>query len=393
MDVFTSGLRSLTLHSETPPTASGTILCVNDTSESNEYPIYVPASSLEAYKTATYWSEYASRYRPISTGEEGTGSVINYTSTDGNVVELYEASGFDAAVVSNTYSDGKGAIVFDGPLTVLGARAFYNCTTLATIEIPDGIRTIGGGAFNNCSNLAWPTIPSSVTKIEGSAFFGCDAFTRVVIPDSVTEYGSSVFQACPNLASISSRYSSADGRCLIINGVLNSFAYAGLGDSYTFPDSITSFGDSALRNCRYTGKLVIGDNVTRFEIEAFAYSQFSSIEIGNSLSYIGSSAFRCCSSFDLVLPASLTEVGKDVFTSGLHSLTLNSVTPPTAAGTILCVNDTSKSNEYPIYVPASSLEAYKTATYWSEYADRYQAISGTTPPSGGNEGTGEEEWN
>ena len=314
---------------------------------------------------------------------------IWYTSTNGQIVEPAVTTGFGANIVSNTYENGKGVIKFDGAVTAIGGSAFgnYMCKTLATIEIPRSVTTIGGSAFTACERLAWPVIPASVTKIGDCAFFGCYGLVDVVIPDTVAEFGESIFQACINLKSITSSHSSADNRCLIVDGVLNSFAYAGLGDTYVFPDSVTSIGNSALRNSGYNGNLVIGDKVTRIEGEAFAYmGNIQSIQIGNSVTYIGSSAFRCFgtdSRPELELPASLTSVGVDVFTCSLTKLTIHAVVPPTSWGTILCVEDVVDDENpiepYPIYVPAQSVEAYKTDQYWGAYAERIQAIPEDQP--------------
>lgn len=304
---------------------------------------------------------------------------IWYTSTNGETVELYEVDGFGANIVSHTYEDGKGIIKFDGPVTAIGRYSFGSYVTdgrkLATIEIPNSVTLIGDGAFTSCESLSWPVIPSSVTKIDSGAFFGCYGLVDVVIPETVTEFGESIFQACPNLQSITSAYSSADKRCLIIDGVLNSFAFAGLGDTYVFPDDVTTIGDSALRNCRYNGNLVIGDNVKSIESGAFAYMQYAkSIKIGNSVTYIGSSAFRGFGSrnpgMEIKLPASLTTVGVDVFPEWLSKLTIHAIVPPASWGAILCEDSADQYDPYPIYVHAQSVEAYKTADYWSAYADR-----------------------
>lgn len=304
---------------------------------------------------------------------------IWYTSTNGEIVELYNVDGFGANIISHTYEDGKGIIKFDGPVTAIGRYSFGSYVTngrkLATIEIPNSVTLIGDGAFTSCESLSWPVIPSSVTKIDSGAFFGCNGLVDVVIPETVTEFGESIFQGCPNLQSITSAYSSADKRCLIIDGVLNSFAFAGLGDTYVFPDDVTTIGNSALRNSRYSGNLVIGDNVKRIEGEAFAYMQYmKSIKIGNGVTYIGSSAFYGFGSrnpgMEIELPASLTTVGVDVFPAWLSKLTIHAVVPPASWGAILSDDSADQYPPYPIYVPAQSVEAYKTARYWSDYAER-----------------------
>ena len=85
---------------------------------------------------------------------------IHYTSTDGDVVWPYCAGvdRFGAGIVSNTYKDGQGVILFNGNVTMIGHGAFKDCINLKSIVIPDGVTTIGGSAFECCKNL------TSVTK-------------------------------------------------------------------------------------------------------------------------------------------------------------------------------------------------------------------------------------
>ena len=73
----------------------------------------------------------------------------------------------------------------------------------------------------------------------------------------------------------------------------------------------------------------------------------------------------------LTIPDGTTKIGYGVFynCSRLASVTIKATTPPTLASDAF--NNT---NNCPIYVPAESVDAYKTATNWSKYANRIQAI-------------------
>ena len=305
---------------------------------------------------------------------------IWYTTTDGKVVDpdIYNI-GFGAEIVSNKYEDGKGVITFNQPVTRIGYYAFAGKSTLATISIPGSVTVIDEGAFTNCSALAWPDIPESVTRIGDSAFFGCEAFTRVAIPETVTEFGYSIFQTCPNLASITSRFASADNRCLIVNGVLNAFAYAGLGEEYVFPQNVSVVGANALRNSAYNGALSFAGSLISVEKEAFAYAYYiKSIDFGSNLESVGEGSFVMCGADTLTLPASLTSIGADAFAAGFDKLTFLSTTPPTASG-LMFETQYLKDFNFPVYVPAESVQAYKTAEYWSNYADRIQSMDGEQP--------------
>ena len=79
---------------------------------------------------------------------------------------------------SNTYS-----------VTSIGVMAFYNCSGLTSITIPNSVTSIGQSAFYRCRGLTSITIPSGVTKIESSTFSGCSGLTSINIPNSVTSIG------------------------------------------------------------------------------------------------------------------------------------------------------------------------------------------------------------
>ena len=64
--------------------------------------------------------------------------------------------------------------------------AFYNCDSLTSITLPEGLTSIGDYAFYSCSNLTSITLPSSLTSIGGRAFYGCSGLTSLTLPSSLT---------------------------------------------------------------------------------------------------------------------------------------------------------------------------------------------------------------
>ena len=80
--------------------------------------------------------------------------------------------------------------------------AFYGCTGLTSVTIPDSVKEIGWNAFKECTGLTSVTISDSIKKIGWSAFEGCTELTSIEIPDSVTEIGWNAFRGCWNLDNI-----------------------------------------------------------------------------------------------------------------------------------------------------------------------------------------------
>lgn len=120
--------------------------------------------------------------------------------------------------------------------------------------------------------------------------------------------------------------------------------------SVTIPNSVTSIGNWAFGGCSGLTSIEIPSGVTSISNYAFlGCTGLTSINIPNSVTSIGDSAFRQCTS--------------------LTSVTVNATTPPTLGS--IAFDDT---NNCPIYVPEASVSAYQSATNWSSYASRIQAI-------------------
>ena len=162
--------------------------------------------------------------------------ILEYTTTSGKILFIRDNNAFDAKIVSHRYTD-KGVIIFDKPITTIGKSAFSNRYSLQSITIPNSVITIGEGAFRGCISLSSVIIPDGITKIGNMAFCGCE---------SLTEFKGG--------------FVSDDGRCLIIDGILNSFASAELSE-YNIPNSVTAIGDGAFRGCDSLTSITISNRV------------------------------------------------------------------------------------------------------------------------------------
>lgn len=88
------------------------------------------------------------------------------------------------------------------PVTSIGKRAFWGCSRLASISIPNSVLEIGTSSFNGCSQLTSVTIGNSVESIGRGAFFDCKNLPSIVIPKSVTQIDNNIFMNCFSLCHI-----------------------------------------------------------------------------------------------------------------------------------------------------------------------------------------------
>jgi len=187
------------------------------------------------------------------------------------------------------------------------------------LNLPN-LTALGSFAFSGTKVQAASNL-GNITSIGQGTFYRCSGLTSVTIGNGVTSIGSSAFSGCSGLTSV------------------------------TIPNSVTSISTRAFNECKGLTSVTIPNSVTSIGKWAFqTCSSLTSLTIGNNVTSIGTSAFQSC--------------------SGLTSITINTVTPPTLEDSNVFQN----TNNCPIYVPAGSVSAYQSASRWSTYASRIQAI-------------------
>ena len=324
-------------------------------------------------------------------------------------------------------------------VTSIGSNAFQNCSSLTSVSLSSGVTSIKEYTFKNCSSLTSINIPSGVTSIGKSAFQGCSSLTSINIPKSVTKIDDNSFYNCGSLTSIvvesgNAIYDSRDNcnaiilteKNQIVKGCQNTVipnSVTSIGSSafkdctgltsITIPNSVTSISEFAFEGCSglssivvesgnviydsredcnaiietATNTLVAGckntvipNTVTSIGISAFeGCTSLTSITIPNSVTSISEFAFdRCTGLTSIIIPANVTVIGWAAFAGceALSAVYIYATAVPEIDEYVF------KDNAYgrKIYVLSSLVDSYKNAKKWIAYADAIEAIPDVIPP-------------
>ena len=209
----------------------------------------------------------------------------------------------------------------DKPVVSIGDYAFYYCTGLTSLTIPDGVTSIGSSAFRDCTGLTSLTIPNSVTSIGNYAFRDCTGLTSLTIPNSVTSIGDYAFRDCTGLTSLTIPVdiqftSSMFQGCAGLTSVTLTKGQTGTGTDYSYYDYNYIYKHTPWYQSRSnTISLTIEDGVTSIGNYAFCdCTGLTSLTIPDGVTSIGYSAFRECTGLtSLTIPNSVTSIGDCAF--------------------------------------------------------------------------------
>ncbi len=387
-----NGLSRISTLNPTPPTCGENVF--KNVNVSN-VTLTVPTGSVSIYKSADIWKDFKyeqTEEEPSEPELPTDNSGLSYNilnSTEVEVIAGAEKYTGDIVIPSQTTIDGK---VYN--VTKVGDKAFYECTGLISITIPNSVTSISNYAYFGCTGLTSVTIPNSVTSIGNYAFSGCNGLTIITISNSVTSIGDNAFGYCSGLTSVT-----------IPNSVtfIGAAAFRGCSGltSITISERVTIIGESAFSDCsglesiyvesentvydsrdncnaiieKSTNKLITGcknsvipNSVTSIGSWAFSgCSGLTRITIPNSVTSIGSRAFSGCSGLtSITIPNSVTSIGISAFggCSGLTSVTSLNPTPPTC-GTNVFYNVSV--GDITLEVPNESVSLYQSADTWKDF--------------------------
>ena len=355
-----------------------------DTEKEEEYRVIRIGD--DAFRNSVYLRSVTIPNSVTSIGENAFSGCSRLTSVTINSSDIVSKNYYSIHAFKNLkdiFGNQVKEYIIGENVTSIGSGAFYGCTGLTSMTIPNSVTSIGDWAFAYCTGLIAVTIPNSVTSIgehafydvpninvskgvsvagspwgakyvngivawdmvynefmtsvvacstaaqgarnivgpvitiESNAFYNCTGLTSVTIPNSVTNIGNSAFYGCTGLTSM------------------------------TIPNSVTSIGGNAFTKCTGLPSITIPNSVTSIEIGTFINcSSLNSVTIGKRVTNIGNGAFYGCGS--------------------LTSVTNYAATPQIINSNVFEGVDKSSCT---LYVLNESLDLYKEADEWKDFGN------------------------
>ena len=332
-------------------------------------------------------------------------------------------------IPNNIKRIGDYAFVFCADLTeitipesveTIGISAFNYCENLTSVSIPSSVTSLGAYAFNSCTSLSGVTIYCQTPPEIGRSCFQNGPSYPIYVPTGLVEtyktaegwsdYAKRILpmdpqarlnweisytstdgeKVSPSFARynipadvafggalvVFNSYKDGQGKILFdrdVTELMNSFQLCTNLKTISLPESVTNIGAYTFAGCtNLTGTIKIPQG--QVKISNALFSDCSSLEgvvIPEGVTSIGARVFSGCTSLtELTFPSSLKAISNSVASgcSGLTRITVLAETPPTGSSSMFT------GSNCPIYVPAASVADYKAAAYWSDYADRIQAL-------------------
>lgn len=253
------------------------------------------------------------------------GMAIYYEGTVKDFLSIRTAEGY--YITSNSmylYIEGEELehLVIPTSVTVIPA-SLQKCLSLRKVTFHDGITEMKPYAFGYCTNITSVENFPAITSIPTGLFYSCSSLTSIGIPDGVTEIGTYAFSGCSSITEIN------------------------------IPESVTEIQNGLFSSCSSLANVVLPNSITKIGDYAFNGTQISELSLGENITSIGS-----------------------LYSSQIKVLRITATTPPTLENSVTLPSKIEK-----IYVPDVSLNAYKTATYWTNKATLIFPLSQYVEPA------------
>ena len=281
-----------------------------------EFSFYIgnkPGDTQTTMKCTIDWGDGVIEDKNITADGKGFKLSHSYTGRNFRAIELYNVER-DYSIVgdgANTKSlishpSIVKNVILGNSVVSIGTYAFYNCSNLTSIHIPESVTSIGDYALRSCKSLSSIYIPEGVTSIGNYAFYYCTSLTSVYIPGGVTSIGERVFEQCSSLTSV-----------YIPEGVTSigryAFNYCTSLTSVNIPEGVTSIGERVFERCTSLTSVYIPEGVTSIGRYAFTYcTSLTSVNIPEGVTSIGEAMFMKCSSLTSISSLNTTAPTLDI---------------------------------------------------------------------------------
>ncbi|MDY2595581.1 MAG: leucine-rich repeat domain-containing protein [Oliverpabstia sp.] len=257
---------------------------------------------------ANYGISYIRYYDPV-TGEDIRNTYYGIVRK----IESGQGMGFNTSAFQ--YAVSLGTVSFPEDLKNLGVEAFAGSGLRAAV-LPKGIKTLFNSIFNEARWLEVFSLPRELQKMGYKMFCKCRSLTFAVVPDRVTTIDSSEFADCSML------------------------------EAAVLGDAISSGGGALFSCCMKLKSVTLPEGLTQLPGQAFYYcASLQKVTVGSKVTAIANTSFSAC--------------------KVLKELTFLTADPPVGANGMFV----DLAAGFVIRVPKGSGEAYKSAEFWSDYAD------------------------
>lgn len=283
-------------------------------------------------------------------------------------------------------------------VTEIGQDAFFGCTGLTSVVIPNTVTKISYEAFEGCSGLTSVTFGNSVTHIYPDAFNGCSSLSSLTIPNSLSWIGDRAFANCSGLTTVSlgnsvgliGEYAFQNYTGLTSISIPNSlltlerYAFSDCTSlsSVTIGNSANQIGDNPFKGCNNITTIVVSNSNTHFDsrnnCNAIINTSDNKIITGcrntiipNTVTSIGNLAFYGSSNlYSIIIPNSINSIATFAFKGCNHlaAITCLATTAPLLSGRAFEDVPTS----IPVYIPCGSASSYNTG--WGYFSNIIESL-------------------
>ena len=233
----------------------------------------------------------------------GTMYLLGRTTDSENLVLPDKIAGKDYVIHNSAFRADTSleSVTVGSGAKSIGNSAFNGCTNLTTVSIPDSVVSLDNNVFSGCTALASVFMGSGISTIGDTVFERCTALTSLVLPKSLEKIGEYVFKGCTSLTSLTidpanPRFTITDGAMLSKDGTEFLFMVLDIGTSYTFPSTVESIAAGAFQGNTTIQSVTLPDSVKTVKDTVFSgCTKLATVSIGSGLESLGDKVFHDCS--------------------------------------------------------------------------------------------------